>query len=284
MAEKYYSISPYVYCEDDPVGRVDYNGADWYRNNETGEQLWREGHNNLIGYTNIGSSTVIRVGEDKYQICYQNGSFYANKPVDAYDLISSEIGLQRLFLGSNSPLSDASKSELFNALWGSESNEIGYQIDVALFDLANTIYSPASAFKFAGRVTSTLKSLISKAITSKAPTAIERVCFKGGESSFKSFQAFKRCFGPAGEGYSYHHIVEQNATNLAQFGAEKIHNTENIVRLPNYIHRKISARYSSKMKDGIVRKVVSKMSYKEQYDYGMKTLNEILKEYNCYIK
>jgi len=30
MAEKYYSISPYVYCGGNPVNRIDPNGMDWF--------------------------------------------------------------------------------------------------------------------------------------------------------------------------------------------------------------------------------------------------------------
>jgi RHS repeat-associated protein len=63
---------------------------------------------------------------------------------------------------------------------------------------------------------------------------------------FKSFAAFKRMFGAAGEHMEWHHIVEQTGGNVARFGSEAIHNNVNIVRLDEKAHRAISAYYSSK--------------------------------------
>ena len=41
MAEKYYSISPYVYCKNNPVNRVDLDGMDDFYYNEKGAQIYR---------------------------------------------------------------------------------------------------------------------------------------------------------------------------------------------------------------------------------------------------
>ena len=99
---------------------------------------------------------------------------------------------------------------------------------------------------------------------------------KGKGKGFATFEAFKKAYGPAGEGYAWHHIVEQNADNIAKFGAERIHNTKNLIRLPNgkgSIHAKISGFYSSKMKNGMrVRDYVKTKSYEEQYEFGIETL------------
>ena len=48
---------------------------------------------------------------------------------------------------------------------------------------------------------------------------------------YESFSAFKKAYGAAGQGMAWHHIVEQNADNIAKFGAEKIHNTKNLIKL-----------------------------------------------------
>ena len=37
LAEKYYSISPYVYCAGNPVNLIDLKGEDWYIVNQKGE-------------------------------------------------------------------------------------------------------------------------------------------------------------------------------------------------------------------------------------------------------
>lgn len=63
---------------------------------------------------------------------------------------------------------------------------------------------------------------------------------------FNSFSSFKRTLGPAGENAQWHHIVEQTPGNLNRFGAQTIHNTDNLVRVPTDIHRQISGFYSSK--------------------------------------
>lgn len=46
---------------------------------------------------------------------------------------------------------------------------------------------------------------------------------------FKSFAQFKRVYGKAGEGFNWHHIVEQTPKNIQRFGSERIHNKNNII-------------------------------------------------------
>lgn len=99
-----------------------------------------------------------------------------------------------------------------------------------------------------------------------------------GPQSFKSFSAFKRVKGPAGTGKCWHHIVEQTEANIAKFGAESIHTTTNLVKLPHgagTIHARISGYYSSKTtftRGKTVRQWLSSQSYQEQYDFGIQTL------------
>ena len=131
-AERYYSISPYAYCNNNPVNCVDPDGRDWYRHNETGNYYWQEGHDELEGYTNVGSSVSIQLGENSYFNAYQNAGIMANQAVDAFGLISSSGKLQNQFLGKNSPLSENSKSELFNALNSRNVDEIARPIGEAL--------------------------------------------------------------------------------------------------------------------------------------------------------
>ena len=81
-----------------------------------------------------------------------------------------------------------------------------------------------------------------------------------------------------GEGQAWHHIVEQNATNISNFGAEQIHNTKNLIRLQHgkgSIHAKVSGYYSSiqPFSNGVpVRKWLSSQSYNTQSNFGIKTL------------
>jgi RHS repeat-associated protein len=65
---------------------------------------------------------------------------------------------------------------------------------------------------------------------------------------YSSFNSFKYSEGSAGQGMAWHHIVEQNAANASRFGAQAIHNTNNLIRLPqgaNQLHNQISGYYSS---------------------------------------
>lgn len=41
MSAKYYSMSPYAYCGNNPNNMVDPTGADWYRSNKDGSLMWR---------------------------------------------------------------------------------------------------------------------------------------------------------------------------------------------------------------------------------------------------
>jgi hypothetical protein len=107
---------------------------------------------------------------------------------------------------------------------------------------------------------------------------------KAGEEAgigFKSFNAFKRAMGVAGEGQAWHHIVEQTTSNVERFGAEAIHNTNNLIKLPNgagSIHARISGYYSSirPFTEGkTVRQWLSTKSFQEQYEFGVKTLKDL---------
>ncbi len=52
-------------------------------------------------------------------------------------------------------------------------------------------------------------------------------------------------FGPAGNGYEYHHIVEQGGPNATAITAGELQNTENIVRIPTLLHQAINGEYGS---------------------------------------
>ena len=61
LAEKYYSTSPYAFCNNNPVNFVDLDGMDWIKCAETGNYEWRDDIYNDSeipeGYTYVGSST-----------------------------------------------------------------------------------------------------------------------------------------------------------------------------------------------------------------------------------
>ena len=256
-SESYYSTSPYAYCGNNPVNRIDPTGADWYENKD-GNLYWQEGHGELEGYTRLGTSVSIQLGKNSYLNAYQNAGVIANQAVSAFDLIAMSPKLQNQFLGDNSPLSETSKSELFNGLIGREMDAIA---------------RPIGEFLVWNGVGELAGPLIGKTVSWAWGQFTGLFAGKG----YESFSAFKKAYGAAGQGMAWHHIVEQNADNIAKFGAEKIHNTKNLIKLPHgkgSVHADISGYYSSKMpgQDMIVRDYVKTLSYAEQYKFGIETL------------
>jgi hypothetical protein len=95
--------------------------------------------------------------------------------------------------------------------------------------------------------------------------------------AFKSFRVFKRAMGSAGEGKSWHHIIEQHAGNLKRFGSEALHNTENVIKVETEVHTNISAFYSSKRDIAggmVVREWLRTQSYEQQRAFGLYVLRK----------
>ena len=257
-AENYYATSSYAYCGNNPVNRIDPTGADWYED-EDENYYWQEGHEQLKGYTRLGSQVSFQLGDHSYFNAYQNAGIMANQAVGAFDLIAMSPKLQNQFLGDNSSLSETSKSELFNGLIGREMDAIARPIGEFL------VWNGAG--EFAG-------PLIGKTVGWAWGKFAGLFAGKG----YESFSAFKKAYGAAGQGMAWHHIIEQNADNIAKFGAEKIHNTKNLIKLPHgkgNIHAKVSGYYSSKPRftNGLtIRDWLKTQSYAEQYKFGIETL------------
>lgn len=100
-------------------------------------------------------------------------------------------------------------------------------------------------------------------------------------NGYKSFEAFKNAEGKAGDGWAWHHIVNQTTENIEKFGEETIHNTNNLVRLPDNkgeIHRQITGFYNS-INYGItgsttmrVREWISRQSFEAQWRFGINVI------------
>ena len=54
LSEKYYDVSPYVYCNDNPVNMVDVDGRDWYASSDSLHYVWFNGNADISGYTYYG--------------------------------------------------------------------------------------------------------------------------------------------------------------------------------------------------------------------------------------
>lgn len=116
--------------------------------------------------------------------------------------------------------------------------------------------------------------LIAKFGVVKAATSIT----KGGGARFSSFKALKKSLGSAGRGRQWHHIVEQCQIKSSRAGFSKywIHNSNNVISLPNDVHQLISNFYSSIPNKQVVntggkvfRDWITGMSFKQQYKWGI---------------
>jgi hypothetical protein len=95
--------------------------------------------------------------------------------------------------------------------------------------------------------------------------------------SFTSLEQLKGYLKRAPENMQWHHIVEQS--QIPQFGAQRIHSIDNIVAVPDYVHRELNAFYSSKQpfsKPDRVRVWLRTQSFEDQYAFGMEQLKRIL--------
>ncbi len=90
------------------------------------------------------------------------------------------------------------------------------------------------------------------------PYTVEQLRLSPSDESFSSYGAFRKDapdvsaekrFGPAGDGYQYHHIVPQGGSNAQNISPEQLHSTENIIKIPTLLHEAINARYAEE-KDG----------------------------------
>ncbi|MFA5946973.1 MAG: SpvB/TcaC N-terminal domain-containing protein [Patescibacteria group bacterium] len=102
-----------------------------------------------------------------------------------------------------------------------------------------------------------------------------------GTQGFRSFTAFKRFAGAAGEGRQWHHIVEQSASNIERFGGQAIHSTDNLISLPKEIHQQVSGYYSSKIPEltgnQTVREWLRPQSFEKQVEFGKRMLDKFTK-------
>ena len=109
-------------------------------------------------------------------------------------------------------------------------------------------------------------------------------------TGYKSFDSFKTANGIAGENQAWHHIVEQNSSNIEKFGAETIHNTGNLVKIPSgfsgSLHSKITGYYNSFQpaitgsENMTIRNWLSSQSFDAQYQFGIDVLLRFAKELN----
>ncbi len=96
-----------------------------------------------------------------------------------------------------------------------------------------------------------------------------------GLGGFASFRAFKRNAGRAGDDHHWHHIVEQHRAK--EFGAKRIHHPDNLVRVKDTTHYKITGYYQGKdrfTRGLTVRQWLDGTSFEFQYEFGLRVLRK----------
>jgi len=125
MAEKYPNIGPNVFCSNNPVTNIDPNGMDWYRYEDEGGNVYyqhAEGDAGTIEvgdntYENVGSSVNVQFGNGMYFNAFQNYTVTSSdKPIDVFQRILNNPGLQSKLLASNSDFSEQGKTQIMESL------------------------------------------------------------------------------------------------------------------------------------------------------------------------
>jgi hypothetical protein len=101
-----------------------------------------------------------------------------------------------------------------------------------------------------------------------------------GFSSSAAFakEDIEKKFGPAGDGYDYHHIVEQGGPNETNIAPEVLHSTENMIKIPKILHEEITAIYSKRAPytEGLsLRRWLSTKPYEFQRERGLAIMRKL---------
>ena len=133
LAEKYYSISPYAYCGNNPVNRIDPNGMDWYS--------YQEEYTDKEGNTQTRTAYKYVEGEMSEDEMQEGGYTHLGKTYDDGNGKYFSLGGSEIEYDLNNTLSIIATNRLKGA--------------------DNTIIATINAFSSAGNFWDNYKSLIS---------------------------------------------------------------------------------------------------------------------------
>jgi len=70
LAERHPYESPYLYCGNNPVNRVDPTGKEWYYNSDSEEPVWINGDKDVDGYDEHGTDCYAYGGADHNELIH----------------------------------------------------------------------------------------------------------------------------------------------------------------------------------------------------------------------
>jgi hypothetical protein len=121
----------------------------------------------------------------------------------------------------------------------------------------------------------------------KGPYSLDDLRVSPDHESFSSYAEFKKSpsfdewlekrFGSAGAGFEYHHIVEQGSGTVSDVPPDKLHSTDNVIRLPTLVHEAVTGEYNkaSDVEGLTVREWLRTQPYDVQRAEGLKILRKL---------
>jgi hypothetical protein len=113
------------------------------------------------------------------------------------------------------------------------------------------------------------------------PYKLEDLLVDREERTFSSYAALiktdlAKVYGRAGDGWAYHHIVEQ--AQEGETSASQINSTHNVVRIPRMLHEMINSQYATKdyeTTQSTLRDWLRGKPFATQWDEGVRVLRKI---------
>ena len=274
LTDDYPELTPYQYGSNDPIANIDVDGLEGFNAVQTLDAvIIKSGGHAAATALSVSGSFLKGVGSSLWGAVTGIASAVAHP-------ISTITGLAHVVAH---PIQTA--KALGNVLSNTYDEFKNGNGNVKAGILGHAVGDIAQLFIGTGEAKAATETLEIANILEKGAKIAEEARTLGKtatalEEGYETFNAFKKANGSAGKGYAWHHIVEQNPSNIEKFGNRAIHTESNLVKLPHgkeTLHSKVSGYYSRKapFTKGRVRDVVNKMSYEDQYNHGV----EILKKF-----
>jgi RHS repeat-associated protein len=276
------SLNRYSYVRNGPTNRIDPTGNEddwWYGGSTTYYGYYLDWLRITLGYdySQLGPEDPLasmdweRIEENALTFGLEAAN--SRSPVDVLGF----YGVFRNYLNMTSILQEG-------VGWAGAPPEYAGQFDRALTEetaslvgnVASVASSPVGGL-LGGPVGMAGGPLLVKGVTRYGDDVAGSALQTATHQGFHSFPALKRALGPAGPDMHWHHVVEQTRGNVGRFGAETIHNTQNVIALDVGVHRQISAYYSriQPFTGGqIVRNWLSTQSFEAQREFGVRVLRD----------
>jgi hypothetical protein len=156
--------------------------------------------------------------------------------------------------------------------------EIGGEAIPGLDVVDSALLAEEVADLAAGIMENNLEVDAALAFVRQGPHALEELTMSAEDQPFASFADFKKLdlekvFGEAGNGYEYHHIVEQSSG----LSAAELNSTSNIVRIPKLLHEEVNAAYSryDDLLGSSLRQSLTNSSFEERRAAGLNVLRKL---------